>query len=117
MKPTFSHAYALDKQWEREMLQYRKRDVICVGRDGNDEIVKDSFSNKVYVDMAREIIHRFRPEEDMLANCSASDSDIQPEQTSDFHLNFLSKLCWGPCLGGDEAVSSHCPIALVREGQ
>lgn len=99
------------------MLQYRKRDLIRVGRDGNDEIVKAQFSDEVYVNLAREIIHRFRPEEDMVSNCSASDSDIQPEQVSDFNLNFLSKLCGAPCLGDDEAVSSQClSLSLIEKG-
>jgi hypothetical protein len=97
----------MDKQWEAAMLNYRKRDVICIGRDGNDELIKAPFSVECYVNLAREIIHRFRPEDEMLPGCSGSECDPELEMMTDFNLYSLSLLCAGDNWDNPEAVSSH----------
>jgi hypothetical protein len=102
----------MDKQWETAMLKYRKRDLICVGRDGNDEFVKAPFSEECYVNLAREIIHRFRPDDEMLQGCSSSDCDSELELMTDFNLYFLSLICTSASWDNREAVSSQ---GLLRE--
>jgi hypothetical protein len=102
----------MDKQWEIAMLKFRKRDVICVGRDGNDEFVKEPFSEECYVNLAREIIHRFRPEDEMLPGCSGSECDPEIELMADFNHYFLSLLHTNPKGDNREAVSSQ---GLLRE--
>jgi hypothetical protein len=87
--PSLLRVELADKVWERELLQQRKRDSIRVGRDGNDVFVKAPFSEERYVNLAREILHRFRPNDDMLPGDAASDCDDEVEFTPDFNLHFL----------------------------
>lgn len=106
MKPSLSQVDVLDKEWELAMLQRRTRNLIRVGEDGSDEFVKMPFSEQCYVDIAREIFRRFRPEDECFHGCYPSDSDYKPEMTSDFNLGFLSLLSKQPDPEDIESVSS-----------
>ncbi len=83
----------------------RKRDVTRVGRDGNDEVVTAQFSEASYVHLAREILHRIRPVDELLPGCDASNCGHEVELMSDFNLNFLMKLCAGASPEDLDAVS------------
>jgi hypothetical protein len=107
MRSTISHVEVLDKEWELTMLQRRKRDLVRVGRDGNDEFIKVPFSEQCYIDLAREILRRCRPEDRSFHGCYRSASNEKPEMMSDFNLNFLSLLSKGPDPEDGEAVSSY----------
>jgi hypothetical protein len=107
--PDVFHAQEADKRWEKEMLHGRNRWQICVGRNGKDEFVKEPFSEQCYVDLARDIIHRFRPEDEMLPGCSGSDSGIEFQLTPDFTLNvLLLKLKTVARLDDPDTVSTSC---------
>jgi hypothetical protein len=107
MKPSLSQVEVLNKEWELAMLQHRKRDLIRVGRDGNDEFFKAPFSEQCYVDLAREILRRCRPEDGPFHGCYPNGNNSKPELMSDFNLNFLSLLSRGPDPKDAEAVSPY----------
>ncbi|KAE9377863.1 hypothetical protein N431DRAFT_365872 [Stipitochalara longipes BDJ] len=77
-------------------MLHRQRHVIRVGRDGSDELITAPFSEVCYVHLAREILHRIRPVDELLPGCDASDCDIEVELMPDFNLDFLMKIRGGP---------------------
>ena len=63
-------AKTLSAEWSRKM-QSETRIAVRVGRDGQDELYKTTYSHRKYTDQAIEIIRRCDPENEAITECYA----------------------------------------------